>query len=902
MYYKDLAVHNPPPTINRKYQMKLDITTRHWDTTSQAQTITVDDTGMSKMVSLISQNIYTKPSSAFREYWLNARESHQAAATAGKTPEPLSITLPMLGGDDVEDDCVTCNETTLINHKGSHNGGLFTIRDYGLGLSRDELANLVGSAGSSTKDTTDEYGGGMGIGSLSGFFVSDQIVFEAYQNGEKNTLVLNAADSSWALADSAPTDEPDGVNVSFVVKNPLVHEFVEGALVYLAANEFAEPAIVNMNLGELYTRGSISAFTDFAESINHYDIPVDSKMTVTNFSHHSLAVQPEMPPNTIMVRVDGCLYRGVLPGVFPDMTLKVIDKAQKMIHPDIDMILNERIIRRYVSTVKNRSVLGSGEFPHGSILADYGGLHNHYIVDVPVGFYAREIQPSRETIMLPDKDVENIAEAMAEAIVAEWLPAKDFLLEYLNVNPKTIEPDDMARLFGSMRKSFDSNPQAVSTVMKFLSDKATLPKSHSRTTTITSEKLYDCLQGGFESWGIRLNIDSGIIRGTYKHIGHVFTGNDDDTVDIYAIHTIMRETKVTHMPATVDMEHIGTFNPEDLLVVSTTNQKDNAKTLSDSPKVTSRVESGVLAHFVNGKRVLFATPYVDKLLKDPYLGSRFASVTHLPNADIIPGAAYKKLIGITRTTTPAKEVSYPVYLWKRNKPLDSFIYDDTRTPSHIARISANYDKVVVCDGSMENIARKINIETNKDNNIIFVVVTGNKSKDKAIERLVKNGTPQHKVSFEARTESTDIEKTAFAILTDTEKNSLRDCAIFMDMKHKRMFNNIDSWDDTKKILQAFSVDYICGTIKHVLDADGGVSGEKILTLHNSEAFKHLAGLIVYGMMTSGMLNNYGVQLVPEDVMRRIVSIDEALNLHALNSHSVDVSVSVINAYRKSTGV
>ena len=191
--------------------MKITSNTDNWDTTNAAKTITVDDEGMAKMVGLISKNIYSKPASAFREYWLNARESHQATGTT----TPMVITLPGSQESFETAQTVTTGNATINFEETT--GDMFVIRDFGTGMDRNELKGMITSAGSSSKDNSDEYGGGMGIGSLSGFSVSDQIVFTAFKDGKRNTVILSAENSSWAMADETDTDEDNGVEVSFVV-------------------------------------------------------------------------------------------------------------------------------------------------------------------------------------------------------------------------------------------------------------------------------------------------------------------------------------------------------------------------------------------------------------------------------------------------------------------------------------------------------------------------------------------------------------------------------------------------------------------------------------------------------------------------------------------------------------
>jgi hypothetical protein len=63
------------------------------------------------------------------------------------------------------------------------------IRDYGVGLSREELKGF-GQFGQSTKRDTNELTGGFGLGSKSGLAVASQFIVTSIKDGKRNTVVV----------------------------------------------------------------------------------------------------------------------------------------------------------------------------------------------------------------------------------------------------------------------------------------------------------------------------------------------------------------------------------------------------------------------------------------------------------------------------------------------------------------------------------------------------------------------------------------------------------------------------------------------------------------------------------------------------------------------------------------
>lgn len=163
--------------------------------TSTAQAMTVDGAGMAIVLRMLS-TLYSNPSLAVvREYACNARDSH---VQAGKGHIPIDVSLP-----------------TPLDPQ-------LKVRDYGLGLSGDEIMNVYARYGASTKRNSDEQIGAFGIGAKSAFAVGNQFTVTGVKDGEKNIALFSLDESGRPTVQilfTGPTDEPNGVLVDIGVDN-----------------------------------------------------------------------------------------------------------------------------------------------------------------------------------------------------------------------------------------------------------------------------------------------------------------------------------------------------------------------------------------------------------------------------------------------------------------------------------------------------------------------------------------------------------------------------------------------------------------------------------------------------------------------------------------------------------
>lgn len=150
---------------------------------------------------LISGLYANKIQSVTREIWSNALDSHVMAGTAHI---PFDISFPNMFEPN------------------------FRVRDYGIGLTHDEVIGLYTTLFESTKEDTDSQTGKFGLGSKSPFAYTDSFSVVSVKYGKKNYY------SAILDEDGIPTihhlheeivDEPNGVEVSFPVRKEDLNSF-----------------------------------------------------------------------------------------------------------------------------------------------------------------------------------------------------------------------------------------------------------------------------------------------------------------------------------------------------------------------------------------------------------------------------------------------------------------------------------------------------------------------------------------------------------------------------------------------------------------------------------------------------------------------------------------------------
>ena len=154
---------------------------------------------------VLSDALYSdKPGAIIRELTCNAWDSHVAAGT---TDQKVEICLP-----------------TIIHPE-------FYVRDFGTGLSDEDVMGLYTTYFQSTKSGSNLFTGALGLGSKSPFCYTDNFLVESFQNGtlRKYQVYLSEDIPSMLPMGSEATDQPNGMKISFAVPEKDHRLFVTAA-------------------------------------------------------------------------------------------------------------------------------------------------------------------------------------------------------------------------------------------------------------------------------------------------------------------------------------------------------------------------------------------------------------------------------------------------------------------------------------------------------------------------------------------------------------------------------------------------------------------------------------------------------------------------------------------------
>lgn len=153
----------------------------------------VHASSLQKLIGILT-DLYSDPLGAvIREYSTNAIDSHIAAGIK----RPIEVSLP------------------------SALSPYFRVRDFGVGLSVDDVRDIYSQYGASTKDTSNDFNGMLGLGSKSALTYTSQFNVVAIKGGVKATVVVSrAADGTGTMevVDTVSTTEGNGVEVIIPVR------------------------------------------------------------------------------------------------------------------------------------------------------------------------------------------------------------------------------------------------------------------------------------------------------------------------------------------------------------------------------------------------------------------------------------------------------------------------------------------------------------------------------------------------------------------------------------------------------------------------------------------------------------------------------------------------------------
>jgi len=154
----------------------------------------LDADSTAHLMSLLT-DLYSDPLLAvIREYSTNAWDSHVAAGVN----KPIEVTTP--------------NYLTST----------FRVKDSGLGMDANDIREIYSSYGASTKRSSNDQVGMLGLGSKSGLTYTDQFNVIGIKNGVKTSVAVSRSGDGGGvmeIIDASPTNEPNGVEIIVPIKS-----------------------------------------------------------------------------------------------------------------------------------------------------------------------------------------------------------------------------------------------------------------------------------------------------------------------------------------------------------------------------------------------------------------------------------------------------------------------------------------------------------------------------------------------------------------------------------------------------------------------------------------------------------------------------------------------------------
>jgi len=167
----------------------------------------IDQEDIGFVIDLLRNQIYSnKILAVVREYTTNAVDAHK---DVGKPNLPISVNLP----------------TRFNPH--------FTVRDYGHGLSHDDVCNIYVRYCKSTKRQSNAFTGQLGIGCKSGFAYGDSFTVTSFHEGIKTTYVAQIDETSQGKIikmDETESKEKSGIEIKIAVAEEDIYSFNSEAL------------------------------------------------------------------------------------------------------------------------------------------------------------------------------------------------------------------------------------------------------------------------------------------------------------------------------------------------------------------------------------------------------------------------------------------------------------------------------------------------------------------------------------------------------------------------------------------------------------------------------------------------------------------------------------------------
>ena len=198
----------------------------------------------------------------------------------------------------------------------------FSVRDFGKGLSEEEIRSVYCMYGRSTKRNSNDFTGQLGLGSKSGFAYGDSFNITSFKDGVKCVYTAYIDESklgSIAKVSQTKTEEPSGIEISIPVKSADVSVFqdkISSALSFFKV----KPLVNGTKIKEIKEIFSGSFWKIIAgEQVKYYDnrktcvavmgniaYPVDKGLVYPSYRHDYY--NPKYPTGYGFLATNSVLY------------------------------------------------------------------------------------------------------------------------------------------------------------------------------------------------------------------------------------------------------------------------------------------------------------------------------------------------------------------------------------------------------------------------------------------------------------------------------------------------------------------------------------------------------------------------------------------------------------------
>lgn len=231
---------------------------------------------------ILSSNLYKDPITAIvRELSCNALDSHKRA---GNEQTPFEVTVP------------------------THHSPTFNIRDYGTGLTPQQMQHLYTRYFSSDKRDSNNEIGGKGLGSKTPLAYKNTFNVSNYKDGTVYHYIVYKNEKGiphLTLLKSMPTDEPNGLKITLAVNPTDIDKFTDAAdsvLRWMHVKpinwDLKKPTLaIDHSAWSLYIDSDLGNTTHLMMGNVLYPIPkniTDPPFSLLRFSHISAVLKCEI--------------------------------------------------------------------------------------------------------------------------------------------------------------------------------------------------------------------------------------------------------------------------------------------------------------------------------------------------------------------------------------------------------------------------------------------------------------------------------------------------------------------------------------------------------------------------------------------------------------------------------